>query len=474
MKHNTNLLIISCAAALLSLGAATTSFAATGWQMEDDTWCYYDSSGSQVTDTWKKSGDNWYYLGSDGDMVYSSLIEDDDDYYYVNSSGAMVMNEWRELDNEDSGEEDEPETCWYYFQSNGKAYTAGSSEKTSFKSIKTASGETKKFAFDSEGKMLFGWVNDSSERVTGDDAWKDGVYYCGESSDGAQVNSKWAYLEAVDEDNDEDDFEDAYWFYFGSNGKKVKDTTKTINGKKYRFDENGAAEFSWYEKTASSSTASSSSSLYYNQIEECWLSVGWFKTVPSESVDAEAYEDDEAYWFYAQKNGELITSQLKTINGQKYAFNDKGEMLHGLYKLTFKGSQIDTYEEIEAESDLPDEDEDCLVYYFGDSPKEGAMKTGKCTIELDGEKYTYNFKKSGSDKGAGYDGINDGYIYIKGRLLKADSDEKYKIVTYKDKDYLIGTSGQIAKNKKNIKDADDTYYCTDKNGIVTYQGDEKK
>ena len=30
------------------------------------------------------------------------------------------------------------------------------------------------------------------------------------------------------------------------------------------------------------------------------------------------------------------------------------------------------------------------------------------------------------------------------------------------------------KNKKNIKDSDDTYYCTDKDGIITYEGGEKK
>ena len=29
------------------------------------------------------------------------------------------------------------------------------------------------------------------------------------------------------------------------------------------------------------------------------------------------------------------------------------------------------------------------------------------------------------------------------------------------------------KKKTNIRDADDVYYCTDKDGVITYSGDEK-
>lgn len=39
------------------------------------------------------------------------------------------------------------------------------------------------------------------------------------------------------------------------------------------------------------------------------------------------------------------------------------------------------------------------------------MKTGKATIELDGEKFIFNFRKSGEERGQGYNGIDDG-IFI--------------------------------------------------------------
>lgn len=215
----------------MAFGFGITSYAATGWQWDGSDWRYFQRDNEAVTNTWKKSGSHWFYLGSDGRMVRSRLVEDGDDYYYVNSSGAMVANEWRKLPNSESGS-NEPDEVWYYFQSNGRAYKAPDSGRTSFKSIVTASGETKKYAFDSNGHMLFGWVNEGSERVTGDEAWKEGVYYCGDEDDGAMVQGAWRQLEAMDSGNEDSSFNDEYWFYFNTNGKKVTGTKKT-NGSQH-------------------------------------------------------------------------------------------------------------------------------------------------------------------------------------------------------------------------------------------------
>ncbi len=471
MKLQKKKWLIPCAAALFTIGASMTSFAAQGWAQEDGTWVYYDSDGDRLTESWKKSGNDWFYLDYDGDLATSSIIESDGDYYYVNSVGAMVTDEWREITSSQE-EEDEPDTYWYYLGSNGKAYTAPTSGKTSFKSIGISNGESHNYAFDSEGRMLFGWVNDASERVTGDDAWRDGTYYCGGASDGARINNDWQRIAVEDDQNDKDNFDGTYWFFFGSNGKKMADTTKTINGKKYRFDEYGAAESEWYE-LGTASTASQGS-LYYNLPTQCWLAKGWFKTVPSEDIDQNAYDDGTEYWFYATGSGELATNEIKTIDSYRYGFNENGEMLHGLYKLTFDSDRkLESYDKIESESDFPAVDEACDVYYFGDSPKEGVMATGKTTIEIDGEDYTYNFRKSGSSKGAGYNTIYDDCIYIQGRMLKADSDAKYEVVEYNGKEYLISTSGKLAKNKTNIKDGDDKYYVTNSDGTVEASGYEK-
>lgn len=466
MRKQTRQLLVPCTAAVFTIGVSMMSWAATGWQEEDGTWRYYNASGEYATDTWKKSGDHWFWVDEDGEMLTDSLVEDDDNYYYVNESGAMVTNEWRELDNTDD-DEDAADTCWYYLGPNGKAYKAPDSGKTTFKTI-----NSKKYAFDEEGRMLYGWVDEESGRVTEEDAWKSGVYYLGANGDGAVRSDQWERMEVDDDENEDDAFDGYYWFWFGTNGKKVQDTTKTINGRKYQFTENGNAVFNWHT-TASSSTASASD-MYFNSPEQCWRAQGWFQSVPDETIDPEGYDDGEERWYYAQKDGELVRSQIKKINGQYYAFDEFGKMLHGLYKMSVNDREIQSYEEIENEADLPQEGEAWQVYYFGDTPKEGVMKTGTTKIDVDGEEYTYEFKKTGSDRGAGYDGINDGAIYIKGRLLKADKDAKLEKITYDGEDYLVNTSGKIQKKKTNIKDADDKYYCTDSNGIVTYEGSEKR
>lgn len=474
MKRRTMMYSIAGAGAVMALGMSMTSFAAAGWSMESGEWRYYLSDGEAVTDDWKKSGDHWFYLGEDGRMVKSSLIEDGDDYYYVNSTGARVSNEWRKLPNEDP-EDDEPDEVWYYFQSSGKACKAPNSGKTSFKSIRIASGETKKYAFDDRGHMLFGWVNEESQRVSGDEAWKEGTYYCGDEDDGAMVQQAWRFLEAQDDDNNDSSYDGQYWFYFQANGKKAANTKKTINGGKYLFLENGNAQYEWYSTPSDASGAASPSqaSSYYKRPDQCWLATGWFYTVPGEEVDPEGYANDEAYWFYGLNGGGVVTSQFKTIGGHTYGFDDKGRMLFGLYKLEVEDRKILSYEEIESESDFPSPDDARAVYYFGTSPKDGVMGTGRCTVSLDGEKYTYYFNKSGNGRGAGVEGIYDGSIYEKGRLLTIDSGVRYGIIEYDGKEYLVNQSGKIQKNKKNLKDADGIYYSSDKDGIVTHRGDKE-
>ena len=144
-----------------------------------------------------------------------------------------------------------------------------------------------------------------------------------------------------------------------------------------------------------------------------------------------------------------------------------------IYPLSLIHISIANAEEIEDQADIPDEDEDVYVYYFGDTPKEGALKTGTATLEIDGEKYYYSFEKSGSKKGAGVDGIEGDSIYVKGRRLEAEAGTKYQPVTYKDETYLISTAGKLMKNKKNIKDSDDIYYKTDSQGRIVDSGEEK-
>ena len=567
MKKQTKLVAVLSTASLLAIGASMTSFAATGWVEENGTWVYYNRDGELATDSWKKSGNSWYWLDENGEMAIDQLIEDDDDYYYVDINGVMATNQWVAIENEDAGQDDEPDQNWYYFQANGKALTNGSNDHVALKTI-----NGKKYAFDDEGKMLWGWVNaDSAEHIdnTDGDAFKEGDYYFGSADDGAMTVG-WLQMDITYEEatsdyeiapvfNDDED--QTRWFYFKSNGKKVKaedgdyQKGRTINGRKYEFDEYGAMTAEWSldkNEVGTSSLASEYSTAsdngviaqyaqqwrYFNSVEDgSRVSKGWFKVVAAEYLNYDKYNDDEDAWYYADGSGNLYAGEFKTIKGKKYAFQNDGRMVSGL-KFIKEAEDIDSLTvrsdddesmPFDTEDDFLEnapkyEDDDYKCYYFGDG-EDGAMKTGRTTIEIDGDSFTFNFETSGSKKGQGTTGVDDDKIYQSGMLLKAGSDEKYQVVvktvnadknnneTYtkledaeafikeakaesadansvdlgalgitrkaedidelyiipeyaKDQYTLVNTSGKIIDRKSRNKDGNDFIYCVNASGVI--------
>ena len=478
MRKQTKVVAVASAAALLAIGGAMTSFAAQGWVEEDGTWYYYDKDGNRVEDEWKKSGDNWFWLDSEegGAMATDKLIDDDNNTYYVDGNGVMVTNTWVKVVNEDQDEDDDPaEYRYYYMQSNGKAYKAGtSSNTTKFKTI-----DGKKYAFDEDGKMLYGWVNkDDSTLAMGDSDWEEATYYMGSWEDGA-LKTGWQKITVYDEDED-DDMD--YWFNFKSNGEKRVNTKsdkdifeKKLNGKYYGFDERGVMTYEW---TAASTTdlTTISNWRYFNSPEDGARSTkGWFKVVaPDADGDDNTFkdygtgstfakgdaEDENERWYYADSDGELYVGQIKKIKGKYYGFapegNKAGSMLTGLCALTVdkdgnivklwdRDMDSDSLDDaLKGEGDFKDFGKSSFdtLYYFGNNEdSDGALKTGNVTINLDGDSYQFQFSKTGGaeGKGRGVNGIDDGkYIYKFGQKIKAGSDDKY-IVVYADGD--TGSTG---------------------------------
>ena len=512
MKKQTKLVAVLSTAALLAIGASMTSFAATGWAEEDGTWVYYDRNGDKVTDKWAKSGNNWYYLDGNGEMAVDTLIEDGDNYYYVDVNGVMAANQWVAIDNEDAGQDDEPEHYWYYFQANGKALKQGDNSNVALKTI-----NGKKYAFDDEGKMLYGWVkSDDASRIdnSDNDAFKEADYYFGGEDDGAMTTG-WLLADVTYDEatNDHEiapafneDEDQSRWFYFKSNGKMVKaadaDKTKekTINGKKYAFDVTGAmvAEWSLDKEKASDNLATtnfadyekdgktakySQAWRYFNSVEDgSRVSKGWFKVVAAEYLNKSKYDDDEDAWYYADGSGNIYAGEFKTIKGKKYAFRTDGRMINGL-----KFIQKDTngkITDVKADDDDPNFDtEDDFInhaisfylknnyecYYFGGSD-DGAMRTNKTNITIDGDNFNFYFEKSGSNKGAGLTGEKDDKYYLAGMLVKAGSDEKYQVVKKVTLSNGKVAYQKIADAKKFLDSVAHTTPSADSNGKVTIGG----
>lgn len=459
------------AAACLAAGASMVSFAA-GWAEEDGAWYFYDNDGNRVTDAWRKSGDNWFWLDSDKDgaMAVETLVEDDDELYYVDANGVMVRNTWVKLPNEEQDDVDDPaEFHYYYMQSNGKAYKAPGSGDTKFKTI-----DGKKYAFDADGKMLYGWVNGQSERLTGDNDWNancedEDIYYLGSWEDGA-MKTGWQRLTVCDDQHDDDDKD--FWFWFKSNGKKytakksdLLREDKTINGKKYGFDERGVMAYEWVLATDSTASVASTSNWRYfsNPEDGARATRGWFKVIaPNNNTGntfldyddgtfaAEHADDGEERWYYAGRDGEMYAGEIKKINGQYYGFypdsdeNKGGAMLTGLCALKVRDGKI--LKVIKEDMDLldlkdcmePTDDylemhlpgSNCSLYYFG-GKDDGVMRTGVTTVPLSGLPVPFEFSKNSvaTGKGKGITGTKDGdYIYKFGYRVTAEADEKYKVV----------------------------------------------
>ena len=474
MRKQTKIAALISAAAVLSVGGAMTAFAATGWQQENGTWVYYNRNEEKVTEQWQKSGDYWYYLDDNGEMAVDSLIDDNDDTYYVDVNGVMVTNRWVAVDNENAGDENEPNQWWYYFGANGKAYKRSDSASSDV-SLKTING--KKYTFNTDGKMQYGWVK-NGETQYDENAWQDADYYFGDENDGAMAEG-WKEIAIKDDQASEAQPGDYYWdedqtrwFYFKASGKKEKKQTgKTINGRRYGFDEYGRMNAGWVtEATTSNSSVKdggkqglatySNSFMNYSTPEDgARYTKGWFKVTPGYYLQKDKYEDGSDYWYYSDGNGKLVTNQIKTINGKKYAFDNYGRMISGFVVLQMQQtgtaySQKDIVDKLDDENRYDTADNytrfvqandslfrsgELRAYYFGSSD-DGSMKTGKQSVDLDGEKVTFEFEKNGSKKGAGLIGMNDHKLYIGGKLTTADSDNKIEVVVLNSNNQLITKS----------------------------------
>ena len=461
MRKQTKVVAVASAAALLAIGGAMTSFAAQGWVEEDGTWYFYDKDGSRVEDTWKKSGDNWFWLDSEegGAMATDKLVENDDNTYYVDGNGVMVTNTWVKVVNEEQDEDDDPaEYRYYYMQSNGKAYK-GNGNNLSKKTI-----DGKQYAFDEDGKMLYGWVKTDGTMANGEDEWQDAYYYFGGWEDGS-LKTGWQKITVHDPSSDKDDDYD-YWFNFKANGKKRthaedNDTWKS-NGKYYHFNQYGVMVYEWFNIATSGTTNPQSASnwAYFSSPEDgARYTKGWFKVAPPTEDNSFAEVDDtfanndskdeSDRWYYSNGHDEgLAVGEIKKIKGKYYGFwpddgEKAGRMLTGLCALKMSGSKIVDVIDDDMDADGLDDfmdkygtesqaNSDVYLYYFGnDADTDGAMKTGNVTINLDGDSYQFQFKKNGdaSSRGRGVNGIDDGkYIYQYGQKVKADSDEKYILV----------------------------------------------
>ncbi len=193
-------------------------------------WIGADGERKTSDDAWE-AGNGVYYCGTENDgaqtVGWLSLDIVDPNHENTDKDGYSSKNVF----------DDENQTRWFYFKSNGK--------KLADKKGETING--KKYSFDEHGRMNAEWVFYGSPSVPTDSkagqgtpSYSSNFRYYGSPEDGARVTKGWFQVVADENLNkgNYDDSSDA-WYYSNKDGNLVASKIETINGKKYAFDEYG-------------------------------------------------------------------------------------------------------------------------------------------------------------------------------------------------------------------------------------------
>ena len=228
-------------------------------------------------------------------MAAQGWQQEGDDWYYYDNNGDYVVNEWKKSGNN-----------WYYL------------------------GD--------DGYMMKNYLLEDG----------DNTYYL--DGNGVMVTNSWVAY--TPEDDYEDDAPDHYWYYFQANGRAVKQTgssvkKKTINGKTYGFDEDGRMLYGFVTLDGEKLTDENpfeDATYYFGDSDDGAMHQGWLQYMDGSDL-VERYEDLSEMWFYFNpSNGKMVKdNDSKTINGNKYAFDEYGVMISGWDDVSSPSAKTEKY-----------------------------------------------------------------------------------------------------------------------------------
>lgn len=407
------------------------------------TWYYADENGAICQDGFYEIAGKMYYFDVNGNMMRNWWRNrPSGEKRYVGDNGALYENEWFSISGLDGN--GASYTRWYYAGNDGKIYQDG------WYTI-----NEKKYRFKSGGELVTGWNGNDDE---------SNLYYCGE--DGARVYG-WQWLKIPDDWSDDNEAvseyisnygEYAYFYFDPQSGKKKYSTSGTyrelkVDDKVYCFDSKGIMQMGWVlVKNASPAIKGyryyvSSAETFSLEKAGVRLENTWLMLESPENIDGGS---DKGKYYFAS-GGEPVCGvsgkyKIKKINGMQYAFDVYGNAAWGLLEI------------------------DNAFYYFGDSDKNCAGVTGRCSLAdgTDNGKSIYRFDSSGK----GFTGIKDGYFYYNGKLQKADPAARYEVFDVPETGLrLINSSGKVMKQAK-VKDGDGGEWKTNTSGIITQFGSD--
>lgn len=235
------------------------------------------------------------------------------------------------------------------------------------------------------------------------DTWIEDQYYVDEN--GVRASNRWVHAEAGDEAPNSD----GGWFYLEANGRVVTDGWRTINTQRYHFDSDGTMQYGWLNDD---------DNLYYlgdendGAAKTGWLSLSYDEEDGQEDGETAEIVASGGSWFYFQSNGRAVrasgdnTYVNRTINGNRYYFDENGKMATGWANV--------------AEREANDATGISTLRYFG-SADEGQLARGWRYLYDDPEdseddNYDFNFgpatSSNATPSNASYEGGDGAWYYF--------------------------------------------------------------
>ena len=318
-----------------------------GWMKDaDGTWYYFTSVKAAPKTGWLKLGGKWYYLNpeANGALVTGYFATKDGAKYIADGSGALYTNRWVHYKGDALGSTLDD---WFYATSSGALKTGWfkSSGKWYYLEPKyglmatdvpvgdyqlTASGEMatgwlKRFdnwyLYNSAGKKTTGWQKRGGKwyylNPDKDGALKTGMFSVGTAyyitdSNGAMYANRW-----ILEDNE--------WYYATSSGALKVGWLKS-GGKWYWMQPNSGpmAKGDWIND----------GKYDYYITESGVMATGWVKYKDSwfyltkSGTKFYGWLKSGGKWYYLDKakNGAMLASTTKNLDGKWYSFNADGSM----------------------------------------------------------------------------------------------------------------------------------------------------
>lgn len=188
----------------------------SGWFQDGQTWYYANGSGVMQTG-WLNRGGTWYYLTGSGAMVEGWAYIGSSWYYMVPGNGAMVGAGWHLIDN-----------SWYYMNGSGAMcsnrwignyYVGGSG-------VMLTNTWVGSYWVGADGNWIPNYDPDQNARWV-----QDGNTWYYQRTDGSRITNSWKKINGT-------------WYYFAGSGAMLTGWN-VVGGSWYFFNGSGAMQTGW-------------------------------------------------------------------------------------------------------------------------------------------------------------------------------------------------------------------------------------